>query len=347
MDRPWLAHYDPGIPASLEPYPDTTIVEVVEAAARERPQHPAILFKGRAISYDELSRASTAFAAALAEDGVRKGDRVAIILPNCPQYIIAELGIWKAGGITLGLNPTYTERELETPLRESAATHVVALSRFYDRVKAIQPTTSVKRVIVANIKEYLPPLLRALFTVFRERREGHRVRIAPGDWTFREALARGHGRPAPAVVVGPKDPAVVLASGGTTGTPKGAVGLHEAYVMSGLQLRRWIESQCAAWTDVILLPLPLFHVYANVGVQGMAFIGRNPLALVPNPRDTGDVLATIKKVRPAFFTAVPTLLTALLNHPDVKSGRADFSSIKISFSGAPPCCSRRGAASRT
>jgi long-chain acyl-CoA synthetase len=98
-------------------------------------------------------------------------------------------------------------------------------------------------------------------------------------------LQRGRGKPVPAITIGPKDPAVLLASGGTTGTPKSVVGLHEAYVMAGLQLRRWIESQCAAWSDVILLPLPLFHVYANVGVQGLAFTGRNPLALVPNPRE--------------------------------------------------------------
>jgi long-chain acyl-CoA synthetase len=334
VTQPWLEHYDEGIPSSIGSYPPTTLVDVVESAARERPDHPALLFKGRTITYAQLSRLSTAFAAALAADGVRKGDRVALLLPNCPQFVIAELGVWKAGGITVGLNPIYTERELEAPLRDSGTTVVVALSRFYPRVKAVQARTSVRRVIVANIKDYLPRVLSVLFTLFREKRDGHRVKVEPGDWSFLHAIAQGRGRPAPAVSIGPKDPAVILASGGTTGTPKGVLGLHEAYVMSGLQLRRWIESQCAEWTDVILLPLPLFHVYANVGVQGMAFVGRNPLALVPNPRDVDDVLATIRKVRPAFFTAVPTLFTALLNHPDVKSGRADFSSIKLSFSGA-------------
>jgi long-chain acyl-CoA synthetase len=332
--RPWLEHYDDGVPASLQPYPAGTIVDVVEAAARERPEHPALLFKGRTVTYGELSRASTAFAASLAADGVVKGDRVALLLPNCPQFVIAELGIWKAGGITVPLNPIYTERELEAPLRDSSATHVVALSKFYDRVKSIQPKTSVRRVIVARIKEYLPLLTGLLFTLFRERREGHRVRIAAEDRTFTRMLDRGRGTPAPDVAIGPKDPAVVLSSGGTTGTPKGVVGLHEAYVMAGVQLRRWIESQCAAWSDVILLPLPLFHVYANIGVQGMAFTGRNPLALVPNPRDVDDLLDTIRKVRPAFFTGVPTLFTSLLNHPEVRSGRADFGSIKLSFSGA-------------
>jgi long-chain acyl-CoA synthetase len=130
------------------------------------------------------------------------------------------------------------------------------------------------------------------------------------------------------------DRAVILASGGTTGTPKGVVGLHRAYVQSGVQLREWIKGVCDEWVDRIMLPLPLFHVYANVGVQGLALIGRNPLALVPNPRDVDDVLTTIRKVRPAFFTGVPTLFTALLNHPDVRDGRADFSSIRLCFSGA-------------
>jgi long-chain acyl-CoA synthetase len=136
------------------------------------------------------------------------------------------------------------------------------------------------------------------------------------------------------VPVGLDDPAVLLGSGGTTGTPKCVVGTHRAYVQAGRQLRRWTESLCREWTDSILLPLPLFHVYANVGVQSMAFVGRNPIALVPNPRDTADLLATIRKVRPVFVTAVPTLMISLLAHEDVRAGRADLSSIRICFSGA-------------
>src|SRR5919106_2336317 len=132
--RPWLRHYDSGIPETLAPYPQTTLVEVIRATARERPQHTAILFKGRAVSYAELERASTALSAALASDGVGKGDRVALVLPNCPQFVIAELAIWKAGGITVPLSPVYTERELETSLRETGARTVVCLTRFYGRV---------------------------------------------------------------------------------------------------------------------------------------------------------------------------------------------------------------------
>src|SRR5215470_2120589 len=129
------------------------------------------------------------------------------------------------------------------------------------------------------------------------------------------ALLRSHRGQRPSVDVRPDDRAVILSSGGTTGTPKGVVGLHRHYVAAGLQLYEWTKSAKKQWEDVIMLPLPLFHVYANVGVQPLAFVGPNPLSLVPNPRDIGDVLNTIDKVKPAFFNGVPTLYNAILNHP--------------------------------
>jgi long-chain acyl-CoA synthetase len=334
ISRPWLEHYDEGIPASLHPYPEGTLLDVVAAAARERPDHPSLLFKGTTVTLGELERASDAFAAVLAADGVKKGDRVALVLPNSPQFVIAQLGAWKAGAVVVALNPMYTERELEQKLRDTGAEVVVVLTRFYDRVKAVQGHTAVRRVIAANIKEYLPWLLALLFTLFKEKKEGHRITLAEGDWWFPQVLARGRDLPVPTTRPSADDPAVILSSGGTTGTPKGVVGLHSAYVTAGVQLRTWMKALCDEWTDTIMVPLPLFHVYANVGVQAMAFVGRNPMSLIPNPRDIDDVLKTIKKVRPAFFTSVPTLFTAMLAHRDVREGRADFSSIKLCFSGA-------------
>ena len=336
LPRPWLQHYDENVPHTLAPYPERSLVEIVRGTAAERPDHPAILFKGARLTYRELDRQSTALAAALAADGVRPGDRVALVLPNCPQFIVTELAIWKAGGVVVPLNPIYTERELEAPLRDSGAAHVVALTRFYDRVKQVQPKTSVRRVIATNIKEHFPAILRVLFTLFREKKDGHRVALAAGDRWLPDVIRDGASLPPPDIRISLDDAAVILASGGTTGTPKGVVGTHRAYILAGLQLRTWTSALCAEWRDSILLPLPLFHVYANVGVQAKAFIGRNPLGLVPNPRDLDDLLRTIRKVRPVFFTAVPTLFAALLNHPDVQSGRADFSSIQVSFSGAAP-----------
>jgi long-chain acyl-CoA synthetase len=127
---------------------------------------------------------------------------------------------------------------------------------------------------------------------------------------------------------------VILASGGTTGTPKGVVGLHRHYVAAGLQLYEWTKSAKQPWVDAIMLPLPLFHVYANLGVQPLAFIGPNPLSLIPNPRDIHDLLKTIRQVKPAFFNGVPTLYNTILHHPDVRAGKIDLSSIKLCFSGA-------------
>lgn len=336
VEKAWLKHYDEGIPPTLEPYPQRTLLDYVSDAVRERPDHPAILFKGSRITYGELEKLSDAFGAALVELGIKKGDRVALLLPNCPQFIIAELGAWKAGAIVSPLNPIYTERELEGPLANCGAEVIVTLTLFYQRVKAIQPRTKLKRVIATNIKEYLPSVLRVLFTLVKEKKEGHRITLQPNDLWFGDILKAKANAPRPKVSIGPEDPAVILLSGGTTGTPKGAVGLHRSYVASGLQLYTWVAQILKKWQDIQMLPLPLFHVYANVGIQSVVFVSHNAMSLIPNPRDIKDLLHTIRQVRPSFFVSVPTLFIALLNHPDVKAGKVDFKSIKSCISGAAP-----------
>jgi long-chain acyl-CoA synthetase len=331
---PWLSHYDAGVPATLAPYPPRTILDYVADSVRDRPNAPALLFKGATLTYQQLDRESDAFASALDALGVGRGHRVALLLPNCPQFVIAELGAWKIGAIVAPLSPIYTEHEIEGALRENGVETVVTLTRFYNRVKSVQARTSLGHVIATNIKEYFPPLLSVLFTLFREKREGDRISLAPGDHALADLLKRHRGRAPARATLTPEDPAVLLMSGGTTGTPKGVLGRHAVYVQTGLQVQAWTASVLGAGTNVILVPLPLFHVYANVGVQGLALVTGNPVALVPNPRDLGDLLATIRRVKPAFFNGVPTLYVALLNHPDVRRGKIDFKSIKICFSGA-------------
>jgi long-chain acyl-CoA synthetase len=332
--KPWLAHYDPDVPHSLVPYPDVTLIDYLTTLARDHEHKAALLFKGRSVSYGRLEAESTAFAAALWSIGVRKGDRVALLLPNCPQFVIAQFGAWKTGAVVVGVNPTYTERELEQMLETVRVHTIVTLTPFYDRVKRVQGRVGLRHVIATSIKEYLPSHLRVLFTLFKERKDGHRIRIADGDWWMGDLLRQHRRASGPVVTVGADDHAVILSSGGTTGTPKGVVGLHRHYVAAGRQLYEWTKSAKKPWVDVIMLPLPLFHVYANVGVQTLAFVGPNPLSLVPNPRDIDDLLKTIDSVKPAFFNGVPTLYTAILNHPRVRAGKVDLSSIKLCFCGA-------------
>ena len=333
---PWLAHYDANVPPTLAPYPDRTLLDYVSDAARTQPDKAALLFKGATTTYGGLEAASDACASAFAALGITRGDRIGLLLPNCPQFFIVELGAWKLGAIAAPMSPIYTEHELEGPIREHGIETLVTLTRFYQRVKQVQPRTGLRRVIATNIKDHFPPILRALFTLFRETREGDRITLQQGDYDLARLLREHRGRRPQRAVITPADPAVLLMSGGTTGTPKGVVGTHGAYVIAGVQIKRWNDAALRGADDVLLLPLPMFHVYGNVGVQSLAFLTGAAIALVPNPRDLPDLIATVRRVKPTFFNGVPTLYIALLNHPDVQSGKVDFKSIRICFSGAAP-----------
>jgi long-chain acyl-CoA synthetase len=333
---PWLAHYDPGVPPSLEPYPHRTLLDYVHDGVRERPQYPAFLFKGRPFTLAELERTSDAFAAALASLGVKRGDRVAAMLPNCPQYFIVEFATWKLGGIFAPLNPIYTEDELAGPLTTIDASVVVTLSSFYERLKKVQSHTPVKRIVTTNIKEWFPPFLSILFTLFTEKKDGYRVSHRDGDVGMAELLRRFDGKKSAEAPPAPEDVAILLMSGGTTGTPKCVMGEHQALVMTGLQLQAWLGDSIVPWQSVYMMPLPLFHSYGACAVQSICFIGHNPISLIPNPRDLDDIVSSIAKVKPTAFAGVPTLFNGLLNHKRVKSGRVSFASLKVCASGAAP-----------
>ena len=332
----WLANYDDGVPSTLEPYPNRSLTEYLREGASRWPDRPALLFKGSTITYRKLEDESNALGAALSEMGVRRGDRVAICLPNCPQFLIAEFAAWKVGAIVSPFNPTYSEREMEEALRTTGAETVIVLNRFYGKVKKVQSRTSVKRIVATNIKEYLPWLLRFAYTLFKEKKEGDRIRVAGDDFRFARLLRRYRRSAPPSSATSLDDPAVILMSGGTTGTPKGVVGSHRGMVVAGHQLQAWLSPAMNEWTDTIMLPLPLFHVYGNTGVQSLAFINHNPIALIPNPRDFGDLLKEINQIKPAFICTVPTLLNGIMNHAMAREGKVDFTSIKLCFSGAAP-----------
>ena len=336
--RPWLARYDADVPHTLAPYPQRTLLDYLADHARRHGGDPALLFEGARVSWAELDRLSDAFAAALSDLGVATGDRVALILPNCPQFLIAEFGAWKLGAIVAPLNPVYTEQELSTLLASSGAKVVVVLTRYYERVKAYQPRTAVERVIATNIKEYLKPLTRLLFTAFKEKEEGDRVALRDGDLAFAELLRRDPARRTPRHVR-PEHDATILPSGGTTGIPKGVVGSHHNMVVAGLQLSAWLRSALVEGHDVLMVPLPLFHVYGLIGVQSLSVVARMPMLLVANPRDIKGLLHAIGDEKPSFFCTVPALLNAMLNHSSVLAGKVSFASVKVCFSGGAPLMS--------
>ena len=188
----WLRHYDQGVPDTLSPYPERTLLDDLAEAVAERPDAPALLFKGRTVTHGELDRLSDAFAAALAGLGVAQGDRVALLLPNCPQFLIGELGAWKAGAILVPLNPIYTEQELEGALRRTGAETILVLTPFYRRIKAVQPRTALTRVVATN-SQGVPAAAAAGAVHPGQGAQGR----APGDPRRRRPVARRPAGPPP------------------------------------------------------------------------------------------------------------------------------------------------------
>lgn len=341
MERVWQKNYEKGVPTTLT-YPQTPLYGLLDNAAAEYPDRAAVIFGAvahklpgqplldAALSYRALREAVNRFANALAQMGVKKGDRVAIYLPNSPQFAIAYYGALKAGAVIAPVNPIYTPRELEFILQDSGAETIVALSQFYPKLQEVRAKTKLKRAIVANIKEYFPSLLKTLFTLAMEKKEGHRVEIAAGDLWFQDVL-KSAGTVPPKVDVQSNDDAVLLYTGGTTGLPKAAQLTHHNLLANVVQLRAWIP-WAKEGNEGFLTALPLFHSYAMTTCLNMGMLLAGTLILIPNPRDLEHLLKAIDRHKPSFFPGVPTLYTAIINNPNVT--KYNLKSIRACLSGA-------------
>lgn len=334
-NRPWLAHYDKGVPQTID-YPKAPLFHFLEEAARKYPDRPCTIFKGAVISYQEMNAQTDAMAAALIEMGVKKGDRVGIFMPNLPQFVVAFFGILKAGAAVVAVNPTYPVDEIVMPLNDANIEVMFTLTRFYDKVKAARERSKLKKIIVTNIKETLPPITRLLFTLVKEKKEGDRVdTLASGDVWMKDLLAKHSGSAKPNVELSPDDTALFQYSGGTTGVPKGAVAMHRNVVANTLQIKSWMPA-LEPGKEVVLMGIPLFHVYGMVAGMNFAMANGASMVMVPNARDLKDVLDNISKYKATIFPGVPTLYNAINNHPDVKAGKYNLSSIKACISGSAP-----------
>ena len=332
-NKPWLAHYDKGVPQTIE-YPKVPLFHFLEEAARKYPDRACTIFKGAVISYREINKMSDSMAAALVEMGVKKGDRVGIFMPNLPQFVVAYFGILKAGGVVVAVNPTYPVDEVLTPVNDAGIEVMFTLTRFYNTVKEVRKRSKLKKIIVSNLKEALPPITRLLFTLAKEKKGGDRLHeLESGDMWMQDLLKKHAGSPKPNVDIQPDDTALFQYSGGTTGVPKGAVAMHRNVVANTLQIKNWMTGLDEG-KEVVLMGIPLFHVYGMVAGMNFAMSGGASMVMVPNARDLKDVLENISKYKATIFPGVPLLYNAINNHPDVKAGKYNLSSIKACISGS-------------
>ncbi len=338
MERIWHKHYDQGVPISLD-IPDITLNEMFQEAVKTYATSRALIFFNNTLTYAQLDQLVTQFASALQQAGFQKGDRIALYMPNCPQYSIAYFGALRAGGIVVPSNPLYVPREIEHQVKDSGATFVVVLSLLYPRLKQVRNRLDLTKVIVANIKEYFPTILKLLFTLVKENKpdqngERHRIDLsgeADTVW-FQVFLNSATGQPRP-VEIKSKDTAILMYTGGTTGVPKGAELTHGNLIANTYQSASWL-TDVNRGKSTMMTALPLTHSYAMTICQNQAVHNGGAQVLIPNPRDLDDVLKNLVKHKVEYLPGVPTLYNAINNHPDVKNGKHDLRSIKSSISGA-------------
>ena len=331
MEKPWLESYEPQVPATID-YPERPLHTNLVESARKYPDATGTIFMNAKLTYAQLDALSDRFAAALQQLGVKKGDRVAIYLANCPQFIIGYYGALKAGAITVSFNPLYVAREVEHQLKDSGAETMLVMSRFYPIIKQVRARTALKNVIVTNIKEYFPPVLKLLFTLVKEKAGGDRQDISGDADTYwlQGLLNKAPARPTP-VEVKPKDTACFLYTGGTTGVPKGAELSHSNLMANAVACRHWLHD-IEETKEVVLTALPLYHSYAMTTCMNLSVYAAGAMLLIANPRDIPGLMKDISKHHPTLFPGVPTIYVAFNNFADL--AKYDVKTIRACISGA-------------
>jgi long-chain acyl-CoA synthetase len=340
MEKIWLKNYDEGIPATIE-YPTSPLDTFLVNAAAKHPEHTAIIF-GAAVgsqvldaklTYKQLNDLTNRMAAGLQKVGVKKGDRVVIMLPNCPQFVIAAYATWRIGATVVCCNPLYVAREVEHLVRDSGAETLVVMSSLYERAKSIRGNTDLKQIVVTNIKEYFPGLLKFLFTLTKEKKEGHKVNISGdmGTFWFQDVLRDAPSKPDP-VEIDQEEVATLIYTGGTTGVPKGAQLTHRNLVSNAKVLNTWSKSKEAE--DVLVAVMPYFHCYGLTVGMNTCIANSITIVQIPNPRDMVHVLKSIEKHKVTFYPGVPTMFVGFNNFPS--RDKYDISSLRFAVSAAAP-----------
>ncbi|HEV3139040.1 MAG TPA: long-chain fatty acid--CoA ligase [Vicinamibacterales bacterium] len=318
--RPWEQHYDYWVRTNLS-YPGRSLADILSITAVERPDRIATQFMGAQLTFLDLKRRADALAASLARLGIVKGDRVGIMLPNCPQYIFSAFAVLRLGAIVVNINPSYTAREAQVIAADSKVRLVVTIDALAPLLHGIKAQTSIERIIVTSLAEYSaaaapPPKI-------------------DGTLTLADLLAPGAPSDIPRVAIDPSDLAVLQYTGGTTGTPKGAMLTHGNIWANVVQTESWTNpAYVLGGAERYLVVIPYFHIYA-FSVCMMVGLRIGALQIIHPKYDPDAVLAAIREFTPTYFPAVPTVFVSLLNHPKV--GEAGLERVRLFNSGGAPC----------
>jgi long-chain acyl-CoA synthetase len=306
--RPWLDHYDYWVPHHTN-YPRRPLYEILRRAAAEGRDLPAMTFLGADLTFGELKDRADQLGTALSARGVSKGDRVGIMLPNCPQYPIAVFAVLRLGAIVVNVNPSYAPPEAEFILRDSGLRMLVTLDRLAPLATALKPTCALETIIITSMAEYTP--------------EASAPEAADGVVRLADLIAEGSNVDLPRVQIDPdEDVAVLQYTGGTTGVPKAAMLTHRNIFANTIQTELWHHRSIERGRDRFLLVIPYFHIYGlTVGMMRGIWQGARQI-LIPK-YDVEMVMAALRDYQPTYFPAVPTIFVSLLNHPRLREFHLD------------------------
>ncbi len=332
MNKIWLKSYPPGVPAEIDPGVFRSLDEIVTRSCAQYAQRTAFVQMGAQISFRELDEQASAFGAWLQRQGMKKGDRIALMMPNLLQYPIAMFGALRAGLVIVNTNPLYTEPELEHQLRDSGATAIVILENFAHVLQKVIARTAVRIVVVTAVGDLLgaPKSWLVNYVVRHRRKQVPPWRIA-GAASFGSIMREGRGLRLTPTELGHDDIAFLQYTGGTTGVSKGAMLTHRNVVANVVQARAWIGHVFPEEPATLITPLPLYHIFAlTANCLLFVLLGWKNI-LITNPRDFPAFVAELKKHRFAFITGVNTLFNALLNTPGFTE--VDFGELRITLGG--------------
>ncbi|ATP41364.1 long-chain fatty acid--CoA ligase [Solibacillus sp. R5-41] len=332
-EKVWFASYPDEVPHTLE-IPQNPVQQFLTQANNEVPTNVAIHFMGKELTFKELYESSLKFANYLRSLGVEKDDRVAVMLPNCPQAVIAYYGILYAGGIVVQTNPLYTERELQYQMADSGAKVILVMDILYPRAMKILKETKIENVIVTGIKDYLPFPKNLVYPFIQKKQYGFSVKVEHSGMNhlFTEIMRSASANPIDVEFDFENDLALLQYTGGTTGFPKGVMLTHKNLVANTTMCDAWMY-RCKKREEIILGVLPFFHVYGMTTVLVLSVMQQAKMVLLPK-FDVEQTLKNIDKQKPTLFPGAPTMYIGILNHPDLS--KYDLSSIKACMSGSAP-----------